>query len=296
MIEMTINKENYEQSFYISKYNNIIIRNPKQVLEFYQVFDEVLNDKEVTIKIAIGNQNITTKNYVLVNLLDIEAIINQFKYKKGSLIYEYVNIILENVDINIVDEINDFLEQKFNKIANEFNFNYYLSLETDLIKLFNNQVEFKPLINVSEYDSIVEYLIKFIAKTNLNKKIIIFINSNLLKINFNDCDNLFVFDFSNSKDVTEYNLIITDEITNFDYNILLNQIKINWPTNYVDQEIFNSLNFYMKYFYSKDKIKTNDVNIIIISKIINKFYDFNQLLEYDTKIINNVIKSFLDNF
>lgn len=293
---MTINKENYEQSFYISKYNNIIIRNPKQVLEFYQVFDEVLNDKEVTIKIAIGNQNITTKNYVLVNLLDIEAIINQFKYKKGSLIYEYVNIILENVDINIVDEINDFLEQKFNKIANEFNFNYYLSLETDLIKLFNNQVEFKPLINVSEYDSIVEYLIKFIAKTNLNKKIIIFINSNLLKINFNDCDNLFVFDFSNSKDVTEYNLIITDEITNFDYNILLNQIKINWPTNYVDQEIFNSLNFYMKYFYSKDKIKTNDVNIIIISKIINKFYDFNQLLEYDTKIINNVIKSFLDNF
>lgn len=52
----------------------------------------------------------------------------------------------------------------------------------------------------------------------------------------------------------------------------------------------------MKYFYSKDKIKTNDVNIIIISKIINKFYDFNQLLEYDTKIINNVIKSFLDNF
>ncbi|HHX93774.1 MAG TPA: hypothetical protein GX690_01575, partial [Tenericutes bacterium] len=160
---MTINKENYEQSFYISKYNNIIIRNPKQVLEFYQVFDEVLNDKEVTIKIAIGNQNITTKNYVLVNLLDIEAIINQFKYKKGSLIYEYVNIILENVDINIVDEINDFLEQKFNKIANEFNFNYYLSLETDLIKLFNNQVEFKPLINVSEYDSIVEYLIKFIA-------------------------------------------------------------------------------------------------------------------------------------
>ena len=83
---------------------------------------------------------------------------------------------------------------------------------------------------MSEYDSIVEYLIKFIAKTNLNKKIIIFINSNLLKINFNDCDNLFVFDFSNSKDVTEYNLIITDEITNFDYNILLNQIKINWPT------------------------------------------------------------------
>lgn len=72
------------------------------------MFDEVLNDKEVTIKIAIGNQNITTKNYVLVNLLDIEAIINQFKYKKGSLIYEYVNIILENVDINIVDEINDF--------------------------------------------------------------------------------------------------------------------------------------------------------------------------------------------
>ncbi|HHW68736.1 MAG TPA: hypothetical protein GX747_00130, partial [Tenericutes bacterium] len=77
----------------ILKENNVIYNNKKQILNFYRYFDEAINEKNDTIVIKIGEKKVTSKDYILINLLDLQSVLDSIKYKRGNIIYDYINIL-----------------------------------------------------------------------------------------------------------------------------------------------------------------------------------------------------------
>ncbi len=296
MIELCLEKNNQEHEILISKYNGLLYRNLEQILDFYRYFEEVLFEKDEGVNIIIGNKKITSKDFILINLLDVQSILDNLKYSKGNLLYEYSNIIIENFDIELNVEISNYLEEKLNIIKKEFCFDSHLSFDTSIIKLFSNFAQFKPLISTEKINEKIEKMLNYVLIHNINKIFIIFINSDLININVNNNDNVYIFDISFNQNIMKYNILFTNEIINLDYELLMNSIKLNWPTVYQENQIKHSVESYFKHYYHCNNFISNDKNILIINAILNKLYGLKQKVEYDSIQIDNTIKSFLDSF
>lgn len=296
MINLVIKNDGVINDMLFSKENNIIYRNLNQVLTLYRNFDEVINEKNENIIIKIGEKRVTSREYILINLIDFQTILDSVKYKRGNILYEYISILFENLDFGVQIETNLFLEKIFGVIQKEFCFNSHISFEDNLFKIFNSCADFKPIINDSEIVLKIQEILDYIIKIKMDKKFIIFINSEYLKIDINKNDNIFILDINSDKPMNQYNIIFLNEIQNFDINILLDNIKLNWPINYIDSEVEQSLGKYFKFYYNKEIVDDKDEKVLIIAKMINKMYDFNQKIVYSDNCSNNIIKSFLDNF
>ena len=87
MKELKFEIDNHINNILIQKNNNIIYKDKMKILEFYSVLQEGINKNK---DVFISNNKLNNKEYALINLMDITSIIENFKYNKGSLLYEYI--------------------------------------------------------------------------------------------------------------------------------------------------------------------------------------------------------------
>jgi hypothetical protein len=291
-----INKEN-EETIVISKSNNILYEKLSDILYFYKLFDSVINEKNDDISITMGNKTINSKDFILINLFDIQSLIDSIKYKKGSLLYKYVNNLITESSIDLVFQTNNYIENMITPILKTLPFNYYVNFSSDISNIFNNNVEFTPIINDKDINTYIEKILNELMGTQLNKVFILFINSDLIDININDNDNLYLFDISKNKKIDKYNILITNNsINNFDYEMLKNRLALNWPINYNEEKLIQVITNYFTFYFQMSEIYTNNSDILIISTLMNNYYNLQKNIKYNAQVVDNIVKSFLIKF
>ena len=142
---------------------------------------------------------------------------------------------------------------------------------------------------ISEFKTIIEFIINY----NLNKTYIVFYDSRFFELNLN-INNCYTFDINPFLDSKRYNLLITNEINELNYENLVNYLKNVWPTDYYDQEIETLLEEYIKCDIYKKIFTTKKEKMYLLANILNNEYKINQEITCDKVIFDSIIKSFID--
>lgn len=277
--------DEYEKVYKIRRKNNIKILNYEEYLKFF-----------ITIykkdKVYIENSEIKSKDYLVVDLTSPFSIMKNFEYEKEAILYDYINTCYTEVSEEEKIEIHNKLTQIIKKLEINTELNIKLDLEENIIKYIKQNLTIENNIN-----NISESINKIIKKNiEFNPKVtyIIFYNSNIIDINIEE-DKIYLFDVNQNKEIKEYNMIISKEVDEFIYDLLISQIKNIWPIEYNEGEIEELLNEYFKFYSNETKIVPKDEKILIISKIMNNLYKLNKKIEYYPSIKNNAISCYIDN-
>ena len=277
---------------YVEKVNYLLVLNYNTLYYFLNNF---FNSQES--QIFLGNHKIDNKSSYIINLLDYESISNQLILKKGTILYDY---LMDEVISKIEDTyIEEELEVQLNKLVEEVlidkTLEYNTEFNLDISKIIVNYIQFKMDLSIENYIKIIKKLIINLKNKNLKKSIIIFINTNIFRNDLDDLDGVIIFKLY-SKHFP--NIIINNTVENIEKQILINQIKLNWPCEIENETIYEIVENFAKDLSVSKKIYTDDyikyVGYILISKILQLNIDC-KLTNFDTSKIPicyiNFIKS-----
>lgn len=274
-----------EENVRIEKDNKIKIINYDKYIDFYTHFYKRNN-------LYIENKEITKKDCIFIDASSMYSIISEMQFKKGTLLYEYVSSVYNNIDVDIKDEFyQSFVKQV--EIINDLVDNNMSIIPEDAIEkvvLQNAYVEIENDKLIEEFVKILNYVIS----GNINLTYIVFYNSQIVNIEKN-YDNCYTFDLNNYLDIRNYNLIIVDEIREFGYEILVEYLKNIWPIDYIEEEEENLIAEYFNFVIYLKKFITQKEKLFLMSKILNKEYKIKQEIECNKLIFDSIIKSFVDN-
>lgn len=274
-----------EENVRIEKDNKIKIINYDKYIDFYTHFYKRNN-------LYIENKEITKKDCIFIDESSMYSIISEMQFKKGTLLYEYVSSVYNNIDVDIKDEFyQSFVKQV--EIINDLVDNNMSIIPEDAIEkvvLQNAYVEIENDKLIEEFVKILNYVIS----GNINLTYIVFYNSQIMNIEKN-YDNCYTFDLNNYLDIRNYNLIIVDEIREFSYEILVEYLKNIWPIDYIEEEEENLIAEYFNFVIYLKKFITQKEKLFLMSKILNKEYKIKQEIECNKLIFDSIIKSFVDN-
>lgn len=269
MKELKFEIENHINNILIKKNNNIIYKDKIKILEFYNILQQGINKNK---DVFISNNKINNKEYSLINLMDITSIIENFKYNKGSLLYEYINLIVNNKE-EYLDKIEDIVDGLMQDIKDNVDLNISWEFNSSLFKTLSSLVDIDININIKELTVVINEILDYIMKYNSNKIYIIFIDKSLININFNN-DNLYIFNVNNNiEDLNDYNLLFLDYYYDFNLNVLLENIKLNWNKEYNDDYILNLLKDFINIYLKYDNIFISNNDIKQLKNIFYKLYN-----------------------
>lgn len=269
MKELKFEINNHINNILIQKNNNIIYKDKMKILEFYSVLQEGINKNK---DVFISNNKLNNKEYFLINLMDITSIIENIKYNKGSLLYEYINLIVNNKEeyLNKIENIVDNLMQYINSSVD---FDISWEFNNSLSKILTSLTDINVNIKIKELNTIVNNLLDCVVKYNSNKIYIIFIDKGLININLNN-DNLYIFNInSNVENINDYNLLFLDNYYEFNLNVLLDNIKLNWNKEYNDNYILDLLKDFINIYLKYDNIFISNNDIKQLKNIFYKLYN-----------------------
>lgn len=294
MIKLKINGECDELFLRIRKDNHILIEGELGYMNFYLLFYRLIKDKQNNLGLNgyLDDRLINNKDFILINLTDLEEILAIIQYKKGNLLFDYINMnLLEKlsiIDNNFYNQIDTIIEG----IAQDLGVDY--QLEENSLKLIQTLIQIS--VSSSDYFSILKTVNKILCKilsTVDNKKYIVFYNSNIIDIDFSQYQNCYSFDINQQLEISKYNMLSTNKIKEFHLDMIQEQVKLLWPMEYTNEVICYYLKRYFKYYLGFKEVELTDKNEIIIASIIKKIFDFNQLIVYDSSLLEYNIKSFL---
>ncbi len=269
MKELKFEIENHINNILIKRNNNIIYKDKIKILEFYNILQQGINKNK---DVFISNNKINNKEYALINLMDITSIIENFKYNKGSLLYEYINLIVNNKE-EYLDKIEDIVDGLMQDIKDNVDLNISWEFNSSLFKTLSSLVDIDININIKELTVVINEILDYIMKYNSNKIYIIFIDKSLININFNN-DNLYIFNVNNNiEDLNDYNLLFLDYYYDFNLNVLLENIKFNWNKEYNDDYILNLLKDFINIYLKYDNIFISNNDIKQLKNIFYKLYN-----------------------
>lgn len=269
MKELKFEIENHINNILIKKNNNIIYKDKIKILEFYNILQQGINKNK---DVFISNNKINNKEYSLINLMDITSIIENFKYNKGSLLYEYINLIVNNKE-EYLDKIEDIVDGLMQDIKDNVDLSISWEFNSSLFKTLSSLVDIDININIKELTVVINEILDYIMKYNSNKIYIIFIDKSLININFNN-DNLYIFNVNNNiEDLNDYNLLFLDYYYDFNLNVLLENIKLNWNKEYNDDYILNLLKDFINIYLKYDNIFISNNDIKQLKNIFYKLYN-----------------------
>ena len=96
---------------------------------------------------------------------------------------------------------------------------------------------------------------------------------------------MYYFNINSNTIINDYNLLFLNEFRNFNYEVLLNEIKYNWPLDYEITNIEYYLKVYLRYYLSNKNIISSNIYIKNISNIMNKLYNINQICNNDPNLV-----------
>lgn len=281
MIELRIKEGEYNNTLLISKDNNILYFNKQKILQFIKVFYDTLDKKE---EIYFSNNLVNNKEYKIINLLDIASILDNLKLIKNSILTDYLEIFILNDDNNYQEKAEELLTSMFKNIISSTDLNFSYETNTTISKLINNNLNVELNYKVNEIQEILEKILNKITEYNYTKTYIIFIDRSLIDINIKS-DNVYYFNINSNTMINDYNLLFLNEFRNFNYEVLLNEIKYNWPLDYEITSIEYYFKVYLRYYLSNKNIISSNIYIKNISNIMNKLYNINQICNNDPNLV-----------
>ncbi len=215
------------------------------------------------------------------------------QYKKGSLLFDYVNRkLLEKVveiDNDFYNKVSILVEDVFDSLGVSY------QLEDNNLKLIQSllqvYIDFKDITSLLQI--INKLLLKVLSSSDNSKKYIIFYNSGILNIDFSNYECCYSFDVNKNLNISKYNLLSTNWVLEFYLDVVQQQVKLLWPIHYTSEIIYFYLARYFKYYLGFEKLELTEQNEIIMASIIKKLFGFNQMVIYDFSLIEHNIKSFL---
>lgn len=275
----------------IDSYNNLICEKYINILNLYKYFDECINEKNKEINIKIGDKNINNKDYILYNFMDIQTILESIKYKKNSLLFDYINSYLLN-NINSINELNEYIKKYFLNYLQDCNIDIDLYPVDNILKIFSNCLEISTIIDKPLEK--INYMLEYIINNNVNKTIIIFLNSDNLPIKYN-YENVICFNLSKNIEIKHNNILLTNKsCKNLDIEIILEYLEKNWPIQFNRQSVLYWLRYYFDNCIFLDKVKITNEELLIVAFLFKKMYHIEQNIYYSNEI-NDIIKSFIAN-
>lgn len=274
-----------EENITIEKNNKVLITNYDKYIEFYKYFYEMSN-------IFIENKEILKKDCVFIDITTIAGIIKELEFKKNTLLYDFILIKYNEIDINKKDEFYSAFLKQIEYLKSNMNLEFELIPEEIIDKVIIQNINTK--INYARLIKDFENILHFVVSYNINKTYIIIYNSSFFQMSRN-LDNCYTFDVNSYLNIKDYNILISDEIRNINYELLIEYLKEIWPVDYFKQEIENLLEEYFSYGIHKKIFKTQKEKMYLLSSIINKEYKFHQEITCDKVVFDSIIKSFIDN-
>lgn len=274
-----------EENITIEKNNKVLITNYDKYIEFYKYFYEMSN-------IFIENKEILKKDCVFIDITTIAGIIKELEFRKNTLLYDFILIKYNEIDINKKDEFYSAFLKQIEYLKSNMNLEFELIPEEIIDKVIIQNINTK--INYARLIKDFENILHFVVSYNINKTYIIIYNSSFFQMSRN-LDNCYTFDVNSYLNVKDYNILISDEIRNINYELLIEYLKEIWPVDYFEQEIENLLEEYFSYGIHKKIFKNKKEKMYLLSSIINKEYKFHQEITCDKVVFDSIIKSFIDN-
>lgn len=228
MIELRILDEQLHiDNLYVENINHILVSNYYSLYSFLNTF--FTNDTAI----FLGNRKIDNKTSYIINLLDYESISNQLQLKKGTLLYDYLmEEICENVEnFGIEEELEAILFNLVNKTIENKTIEYDIDFDIDIMKVITNYIQFKIDLSIENYIKIIKKIITNLKNKNMKKSILIFVNTHIFGNSLDSLDNVTIFKFY---DDAFPNIYIGSKIVNINQELLLNQLRINWPCEISD--------------------------------------------------------------
>lgn len=93
----------------------------------------------------------------------------------------------------------------------------------------------------------------------------------------------------------ENNIIIVDEVKNFDFEKTISYLKLMWPVEIEKQKLNSVLKNYINLYLKNNITKTNDSEIFITSYFLNKLYNLDYKIEIDPDTVykSDAVKEFV---
>ena len=217
----------------------------------------------------IQNKEITKKDSIIIDITSIYNILKQMEFSKGTILYDY--ILGKYNDILLEDKqkfYNKYLNQ-INILKEKINVNLEVIIEENLDKIILQNIDIS--VNYNNLLQILNNILNKVIKENINKTYIIFYDSNLVEIEIK-YDNYYLFDINQFSDLSDYNLLISQNINEFDINNLARYIEEIWPIEYKDNEICYLLEHYFKYLIHLKNVSISNEKLYLIGTILNKTY------------------------
>ena len=289
IIELKINNHFLTVSeLYVEKVNHLLVLNYNTLYYFLNNF---FNSQEA--QIFLGNYKIDYKSAYIINLLDYESISNQLILKKGTILYDYLidETISKIEDTYIEEELEIQLKKLIEEVMIDKTLEYETEFNIDISKIVTNYIHFKMDLSIENYIKSIKKLIINLKNKNLKKSIIIFINTNTFGNDLDDLEGVIIFKLY-SKNFP--NIIVNNNVENIEKQILINQIKLNWPCEIENKIIYEIVENFAKDVSINKEIYTDDymkyVGYILISKILQLNIDC-KLTSYN---INNIPSCYIN--
>jgi len=278
MINLSItNITDRKVDIFINNDNSMLVLNKKSMFSFIYYFTNLFQNKENDYKIFFGNKTIDSKTAIFFNLLDYTAIMEQFSFKKGSMIFEY----LTNVISSELEEYPEDLAAELNaKYDIDTFINYTTNFEVDAIKLLNNFGNIKLDVDINNFENSIFKLLNFLVSNNPNKTFIIFQDKQLINANLSVGDNVYVFHIGSD---SEPNIILGEEIINYEKQLVVSHLELVWPLEINKGTLKAFLNEYFT-LLKRGIYETEDYNIYLISMCISQMYGINNFIKLKDNI------------
>ena len=293
---MNLKIVNKEEEFLepILKDNSLFILDKNTFFKFYYQFYQCLENKDKNIKINIGEKMLEPKNTILFSFCDYKEILENLKYKKGTLFYEYLLSCLGELNILEEDVVFYDIANIAKNITEKANVKVFYNLEEDIEKLLFSTVDFTLDFEVKNIVEVLKNLLKSYIEKNQNKIFIIFYDSSLLPLKFEYFDFCYTFDISEQKDLDRYNLICMEEIKKFDINSFVEKLESIWPVEFYNEKV---INYVQKYFIFKKcniSLIAHEEPEYLTYKLMSKIYNEEISIKLDNSTIRDNNKSFLE--
>lgn len=289
IIELKINNHFLTVSeLYVEKVNHLLVLNYNTLYYFLNNF---FNSQEA--QIFLGNYKIDYKSAYIINLLDYESISNQLILKKGTILYDYLidETISKIEDTYIEEELEIQLKKLIEEVMIDKTLEYETEFNIDISKIVTNYIHFKMDLSIENYIKSIKKLIINLKNKNLKKSIIIFINTNIFGNDLDDLEGVIIFKLY-SKNFP--NIIVNNNVENIEKQILINQLKLNWPCEIENKTIYEIVENFAKDVSINKEIYTDDymkyVGYVLISKILQLNIDC-KLTSYN---INNIPSCYIN--
>lgn len=287
--------ENQEQEFRIQKHNNFAIIHQKAILDLYYDFYQFEN-KSQKAKVYLDNKLIDRKEISIIMINNYIDIIEELKYKKGNMIYDYLNNFIYNYESLNKDMLIYDLSNIAEDIIKNSKLKLKYELEDDMEKIFSSCIDFSWTESVDESIKTFKLVLRELASWNTKVTYFIFFDKNVINFDDFEFDNCYFFNTSDNCDIKDCNLMSTkNEIREFTYESLENRIEMNWPIHFNQKEVQQYINIYFKTPKTNPLYVFNEVQLITYF-LLNKYYDIDLAIENIGFTIHDNVKSFLEQF